>query len=90
VRFAIYPAGFEGPRVLAEISEDALRDVFGAQGGPQSLIEACQANFDVIESIAVDLFQRRPAWPILVETIDLPREYPPGGQAGTQVSNSNH
>ena len=34
VLFAIYPEGRAGPRVVAQISEDALRDIFDAHGGP--------------------------------------------------------
>jgi hypothetical protein len=53
VRFAIYPDGLDGPRILAEISEDALRDLFEAGGGGESLVRACQTHFDLIEAMAV-------------------------------------
>lgn len=71
VRFAIYPEGFDGPRVLAEVSEDALRDVFGARGGPDSLLEACQANFKIIEETTVARHLRRPREPITLEIADF-------------------
>ncbi|MDM0029071.1 hypothetical protein [Variovorax saccharolyticus] len=71
MRFAIYPAGLDGPRVLAEISEDALRDQFGATGGPETLLEACQANFELIEEIAVERHRRHPACPIQLEIADF-------------------
>ncbi|MDN8614365.1 hypothetical protein [Variovorax ginsengisoli] len=47
----------EGPRVLAETSEDALRDVFGARDGPKSLLDACESNFGAIESVALEQAQ---------------------------------
>lgn len=66
-----HPASTEAPCVLrttgraslvpglAETSEDALRDVFGARGGPEGLVAPCEANFGAIEKIAVDLRRRR-------------------------------
>ena len=60
VRFALYPDGIDGPRLLGEISEDALRDVFGARGNGDSLVAACKANFDVIEACALARFRRQP------------------------------
>lgn len=71
VRFAIYPEGLDGPRILAEISEDALRDLFGAKGGPKSLLDACQTHFDLIEQVAVERHRRRPAMPIQLEASDF-------------------
>ena len=60
VRFALYPDGHDGPRLLAEISEDALRDVFGARGNGDSLVAACKAHFDVIEACALARFRQQP------------------------------
>lgn len=60
VRFAVYPDGLDGPRVLAEISEDALRDVFGARGAGDSLVQACKTHFDTIEACAVSRFRSDP------------------------------
>lgn len=71
VRFAVYPDGFEGPRVLAEVSDDALRDVFGARGGADSLLQACREHFYLIEAKAVRRFRQDPAKPILLDTRDL-------------------
>lgn len=71
VRFAIYPEGLDGPRILVEISEDALRDIFGARGGPESLLAACQANFEVIETVAVDRHHLRPGAGICLEIADF-------------------
>jgi hypothetical protein len=60
VRFAIYPDGLEGPRVLAEISDDALRDLFGADGDGDSLVNACRANFGRIEAAALQRHRAEP------------------------------
>jgi hypothetical protein len=71
VRFATYPAGFDGPRVLAEICEDALRDLFGAQGGPDTLLEACALHFDIIEAIALERYGRKPYTGVYLRTADF-------------------
>jgi hypothetical protein len=71
VRFAFYPAGFDGPRVLAEISEDALRDHFGARGGPEGLLETCARHFEIIERAALDCHRDHPDRAILLQTADF-------------------
>ena len=57
VQFAIYPDGLDGARILAEISEDALRDVFGASGGGDSLLQACNNYFTAIGAKALDVYR---------------------------------
>jgi hypothetical protein len=71
VRFAIYPDGLDGPRILAEISEDALRDLFGARGGGDSLVRACQTHFNVIETTALARHRAAPLKPITLNTRDF-------------------
>lgn len=71
VLFAIYPEGKAGPRVVAEISEDALRDEFGAQGGGDSLVDACRSHFDVIEAVALRRYREDPVKAVLVEVGDF-------------------
>lgn len=71
VRFAIYPDGFDGPRILAEISEDALRDRFGACGGGDSLVQACQAHFDLIEARALARHRSDPSRAVELNTNDF-------------------
>ena len=71
VRFAIYPDEFDGPRVLAEIAEDALRDVFGARHGGDSLVAACQMHFGLIELVALKRYRTVPDLPILLQTADF-------------------
>ena len=71
VRFAMYPDGIDGPRLLGEISEDALRDVFGARGNGDSLVAACKAHFDVIEACALARFRRQPQGTLDLVTDDF-------------------
>lgn len=68
VRFAIYPDS--GARVVAEISEDPLRDLFGASGGGDSLVAAYARNAVLIDERALELHRigRRP---VLLETHDF-------------------
>ena len=71
VRFAIYPEGWDGPRILAEVSEHALRDLFGARGGAQSLVQACETHFAVIEAEATRAYQDGDTKAVRLETSDL-------------------
>lgn len=71
VRFAIYPDGLDGPRILAEISEDALRDLFGGRGRGDSLVHACQLHFDVIEAKALLRHRVEPSKPVKLDTRDF-------------------
>ncbi|MDN8615202.1 hypothetical protein [Variovorax ginsengisoli] len=71
VLFAIYPEGDGGPRVVAEITEDALRDIFGAQGGGDSLVEACREHADRIEGAAMRHYRHDPEKPVLLQTADF-------------------
>lgn len=79
VRFAIYPEGPKGRRILAEISEDALRDIFGACEGGESLVQAAQDNFDLIEATALLRHRDDPSKPIALEIADF--ACPVNGQA---------
>jgi len=56
--------------VLGEISEDALRDVFGAQGG-DSLVEACRDHFDLIEQAALQHYRHDPEKPVTLGIDDF-------------------
>lgn len=71
VLFAIHPGGSAGPRVVAEIAEDALRDIFGAQGGGDSLVAACRAHADRIEQAALRHYRRDPEKPVMLRTADF-------------------
>lgn len=71
VLFAIYPRGTQGHRVVAEISEDALRNVFGAQGGGDSLLNACRHHFDLIEEAALQRYRHESGRPVTLEARDF-------------------
>ncbi|MDM0019134.1 DUF1488 family protein [Variovorax saccharolyticus] len=71
VRFAIYPDGPEGDRVVAEISEDPLRDLFGADGGGDTLVAAYQAHRATIDALALERHHEAPCHPVLLETHDF-------------------
>ena len=71
VRFAIYPDGLDGPRILAEISEGALRDLFGGHGRGDSLVQACNIHFDVIEAKALMRHRVEPSKPVKLDARDF-------------------
>jgi hypothetical protein len=74
VRFAIYPDGYDGARIIAEISENALRDVFGASGGGDSLVRACNNHFGVIGAKALEAYRATSQVPIVLGTLDFAPE----------------
>lgn len=71
VLFAIHPEGASGPREIAEISEEALRDVFGARGDGESLAEACRTHMDSIAEAALLHWRGRPGAPVELGTADF-------------------
>lgn len=75
VLFAIHPGRPWGPRVVCEISEDALRDVFRARGGSDDLAQACRRHFDLIEAAALRRHHQHPDAPVKLETGDF--AFPP-------------
>ncbi|WP_295984069.1 hypothetical protein [uncultured Variovorax sp.] len=60
VRFAFYPDGPEGPRVLAQISEETLHDEFGVREMGERLLGACRDHFHAIEPAAVARYRATP------------------------------
>lgn len=71
VRFAIYPEGLAGGRFVAEICEDALRDLFGAAGGGDTLVQAYEAYAPTIDTRALARYEAAPGKPVLLETVDF-------------------
>lgn len=71
VRFALYPTGSDGPRIVAQIAEPALRDLFGACGGGDSLVEAYKQYSAVIDALALKRYQMAPATTLMLETVDF-------------------
>ncbi|QOF81078.1 MULTISPECIES: hypothetical protein [unclassified Variovorax] len=64
VRFAVYPDGPEGARIVAQISEDTLHDAFGVREIGDALIDACKAHFDVLMAVAIVRYRAAPRQPI--------------------------
>ncbi|SCK58950.1 hypothetical protein VAR608DRAFT_6335 [Variovorax sp. HW608] len=71
VRFAIYPDGFDGPRIIARISDDALHRIFGARRDDANLAAACQAHFDRIEAKALERHHAAPLSAVWLRAVDF-------------------
>lgn len=71
VRFAFYPEGPGGPRVLAQISEETLHDGFGAREVGDRLLEVCRKHYQAIEPAAVARYRAAPRRPITLTLNDL-------------------
>lgn len=71
VRFAIFPQGDTGPRVLADITEEALSDVFHVPGGEVACLEGCRHNFPDICERAHSRYLANPGAPVVLETRDF-------------------
>ncbi|RZL96197.1 MAG: hypothetical protein EOP82_01110 [Variovorax sp.] len=71
VLFAIHPNGCAGRRVVGRNLGDALRDIFGAQGGGSSLVEACWNHFELIEEAALQHCRHEPGKPVMLVTRDF-------------------
>ena len=75
VRFAIYDREL---RIVAEITENALRDVFGARGGADTLVETYQQHASTICAIALERHQAALRRPIVLDTVDFSTRATPG------------
>jgi hypothetical protein len=64
VRFAVYPDGPEGARIIAQISEETLHDVFGTRNMGDRLLETCKTHFDAIGAAALRRYRANPNQPI--------------------------
>jgi hypothetical protein len=71
VRFAIYPDGFDGPRIIAHVSDEALHERFGAADDEENLVETCDAYFDVIEAMALARYRAAPFLAVMLDTADF-------------------
>lgn len=85
VKFAVYPDGPDGTRVLAQISQDVLHDALGAQEIGEQALQACQRHFDLIEAAAVARFRADPRGPIVLACGDFgPANAPRRSSTGSQ------
>jgi len=71
IRFAIYPDGLDGARIIAHISEAALRGLCETPGADADLTEACETYFDCIEAQAVARYRAAPCTPVVLESADV-------------------
>lgn len=71
VRFAIYPDGFDGPRIMARIADDALHEIFGAGNDDSGLLDACEAHFSAIEAKALERHRASPSIPVTLAAADF-------------------
>ena len=71
VRFAIYPDGPDGARIIAQISEETLHDVFGTKNLGDRLLETCRTHFDAIGAAALKRFRSNPNRPINLTVEDF-------------------
>lgn len=69
VRFAFITD--DGARVVAQIGEDPLRDLFGATGGGESLVAAYEQNADLIDERAREVHRRGSGRPVVLGTHDF-------------------
>lgn len=74
VRFAFYPDGNDGARILGMITEQTLRDVCGARDGSgDSLLATCRHHFSVIRDKALERYRADPARAVVLVTADFAR-----------------
>ena len=71
VRFAVYPDGPDGARIVAQISEDTLHDAFGAREIGDEMIDACKAHFDELSAAAIARYRTNPRQPIALQSDDF-------------------
>ena len=65
VRLAVYPDGPQGPRVVAQISENTLHDGFGTREAGQRLLDVCRNNFHSIERAVIARYRANPRQPVV-------------------------
>ncbi|MGJ7564153.1 hypothetical protein ACSFBM_09880 [Variovorax sp. GB1R11] len=71
VRFAVYPEGPGGARVIVQISEHTLHDGFGTREVGDRLLEVCRKHFQVIEPAAIARYRAAPRSPITLTLDDF-------------------
>lgn len=73
VRFAVYPDGPRGARIVAQISEDTLHDEFGTREVGQGLLDVCRRYFTFIEPAVVARYRADAKQLITLTLDDFPR-----------------
>ncbi|BEP62490.1 hypothetical protein GmRootV213_30440 [Variovorax sp. V213] len=78
VRFAIYPDGRGGARIIAQISEETLHDVFGTRNLGDRLLDTCKTHFDALSAAALRCHRANPKAPINLTVDDFSPCVSPG------------
>lgn len=88
VRFAVYPDGPQGERVVAQISEDTLHDEFGVREIGHHLLDVCQDHFHAIEPAVVARYRANPRQPITLTLNDFSerRSFADAGEEGAALA----
>ena len=77
VRFAIYPDGRDGARIIAQISEETLHDVFGTRNLGDRLLDTCKTHFMALSVAALRRHRANPNASISLTIDDFsPRALP--------------
>jgi hypothetical protein len=71
VRFAIYPDGHDGARIIAQISEETLHDVFDTRSLGDRLLDTCRMHCDAICAAALRRYLADPRAPIVLTIEDF-------------------
>ena len=71
IRFAIYPDGLDGPRIVAHVSEAALLGLCASPDPNPDLTITCEAYFACIAAKALERYRAKPYMPILLGPADL-------------------
>ena len=71
IRFAFYPDGLDGGRILADISEQTLAHVFGNRLSEESWIDLCARHQFLLAAKALMQYRADPSLPIELAVKDF-------------------
>ena len=71
LKFAIYPDGFDGPRILAVIAADVMHERFGAQEGSSAMVTAYESSRELIDAEALGRYRDDPSTPVELTSRDF-------------------
>lgn len=75
VRFAIYPEGDDGPRILARVTREALCELFGATPHGDAMVNAYGRHADLIDACALMRFRLEPSRAVVLVASDFAAAY---------------
>ena len=71
VRFAIYPDGDDGARIIARVTREALCDLFGATPHGDAMVHAYGRHADLIDACALARYRLDPSVAVVLATSDF-------------------